>query len=235
MIPALIAAVVLAAPQGGAARYVQAAKKAEAARDFATAEQQYEKAVILQPDAELFQRLGLVRHLQNKFAEAIPAFEKSIALKPDQWGSHLFLGIDYYRTNQFGKALPHLQKALKLRPGESETRFWLAVTYLALKRYLEGLAMLEELSAAEPQNKEVLRILTQGYSDYSVALQNDVVEKHPDSAVAHQIHGQALENEGALDEALKEYRTAQSLDPKLSGVQEAIDRILAQRHPPQRR
>jgi len=76
--------------------HLEAARKAEAAQDFATAEKHYEQLVKLGAGPELWQRLGLVRHLQNNFAAAIRAFEKAVELNPNAWGSHLFLGIDCY-------------------------------------------------------------------------------------------------------------------------------------------
>jgi len=183
-----------------------------------------EKALALRPDAELFQRLGLVRHLQNKFSLAIPAFEKAVRLKPDLWGAYLFSGIDYYRTNQFPQALAALAKAGKLQPEQPEIRFWLGATHIALKHYLEGQEILEELSRRQPENLEVLRILAQSYSDYAVSLHNKVAAEHPDSAWALRVHGQALESEGFCEAALVEYRKAQSLRPDMKGIQEAITR-----------
>ena len=166
-------ALLAAAVQPGFDAHIAAAKKAEAVGDFQTSEKEYEKALAIRPDAELFQRLGLVRHLQNKFSRAIPAFDKAVHLKPDLWGAYLFLGIDYYRTNQFSQSLGALAKADKLQPEQPEVRFWLGATHIALKHYLEGQQILEELCRKQPENLEALRILAQSYSDYAVALHNN--------------------------------------------------------------
>ena len=223
---ALILALLAAAVQPGFDAHVAAAKKAESTGDFQTSEKEYEKALAILPDAELFQRLGLVRHLQNKFSLAIPAFEKAVRLKPDLWGAYLFLGIDYYRTNQFPHALAALAKAGELQPDQPEIRFWLGATHIALKNYLEGQQILEELSRRQPENLEVLRILAQSYSDSAVALHNKLAAEHPDSAWAFRVHGQALEGEGFCDAALVEYRKAQRLQPDMRDIQEAITRCL---------
>jgi tetratricopeptide (TPR) repeat protein len=206
--------------------YLRAARQAEAAGDLAGAERAYERSLALRENGEVWERLGLVRHLQNKFAQAIPAFERSIRLRTGAWASHLFLGIDYYRTNQFNRALPSLVRALELKPGEPEARYWLGVTYLALKRHLEGLEILEQLSAERKDDTELNRLLAQTYSDYGVALLNRVAEERPQSAAAYHVHGLALENEGALESALREYETARSLEPGRAGVHQAIGRIL---------
>jgi tetratricopeptide (TPR) repeat protein len=202
------------------------AREAEAARDFAGAERAYERSLALRDDGQVWERLGLVRHLQNKFAQAIPAFEKSIRLRPAAWTSHLFLGLAYYRTNQFNRALPALMRALELKPGEPEARYWLGVTHLALKSYLEGLEILEQLATEQPENTELNRLLAQTYSDNGVALLNRVAERYPQSAAAYHVHGLALETEGSLEAAVREYETARSLQPGRAGVHQAIGRIL---------
>ncbi len=206
--------------------HLEAARKAEAAQDFATAEQHYEQLVKLRAGPELWQRLGLVRHLQNNFAAAIRAFEKALELNPNAWGSHLFLGIDCYRTNQFEKALPHLQQADRLQPNHGEVRFWLGTTYLALKQDLKGLEILEEVSKEQPGNLEVVRLLAQRYSEYSVALLNDVAARYEDSPWGHLVEAQVLENEGAFEAALSAYRQALALESALEGAHAAIGHIL---------
>jgi tetratricopeptide (TPR) repeat protein len=217
----------LAALQPGFDQYLASAKKAEAAGDFHAAEKEYEKALAMRADGEIFQRLGLVRHMQNEFARAIPAFEKAIRLRPDLWGAYLFFGIDCYRTNQFPKALTALTRAAKLQPAEPEVQFWLGTTHIALKHYLDGQEILEELSKRQPENLEALRILAQSYSDYAVALHNRVAAEHPESAWAFRIHGQALESEGFCEAALAEYRKAQALKPDMEGLRESIERCQA--------
>jgi tetratricopeptide (TPR) repeat protein len=152
-------------------------------------------------------------------------WRRATRLNPRLWGAELFLGVDYYRTNQFGKALGPLLAAQKLQPEQPEVRFWLGVTHVALKHYLEGEEILEALSAEQPRNAEVLRVLAQSYSDYAVALHNRVVAEHPESAWAHCVHGQALENEGYFEAAAGEYRKAAALRPQIEGIEEDIARV----------
>jgi tetratricopeptide (TPR) repeat protein len=213
-----------AAGQAEVQARLDAAKKAELAGDFRAAEAEYVQALKLHEDWEIHQRLGLVRHLQNKFEEAIPAFAQAIRLNPAAWGAQLFLGIDYYRTNRFPEALTVLERVDKQKAGGAETRFWLGATYLALKRYLEGQEILEELSLQQPENLDVLRMLAQSYSDYAVELHNRITREHPDSAWAYRVHGEALANEGHCEAAISEYRKAQALEPGMKGLREAMTR-----------
>lgn len=215
--------------------HLAAARQAEASGDFASAETEYEKSLAVHTDANTYQRLGLVRHLQNRYAEAIPAFRYSLKLQPNQWAARLFLGMDLYRTNQFSSALTELNHADKLKPGDSEIRFWLGATHLALKQYFPGLEILEALSREQPKNIEILRILAENYAAFSATLLNGVAEKYPDTPPGMMVHGQALEFEGADGAALEVYRAINTKWPNRPGVQEAMERLKAKsssRHRP---
>lgn len=207
--------------------HLAAASKAERSGNLTSAELEYEKALALRPDAATYERLGLVRHLQNKFTEAIPAFTQSLKLQPDRWASRLFLGIDLYRTNQFEQALPELKRADKLKPNEFETRFWVGATELALKNYFPGFEILETLLQEQPKNLEVLRLLAENYAALGTKLLNNVAEKYPNSPAGMQVHAQALEFQGANEAALQVYRELRNIDPKRPGVNEAIERLKA--------
>lgn len=205
--------------------HVAAARQSESSGNFAAAENEYEKSLQLHPDADVYQRLGLVRHLQDKFAEAIPAFRNSLKLQPDQWAARLFLGIDLYRTNSFAAALEELKIADRLKPGDFETRFWVAVTQLALKEYFPGMETLETLSREQPKNLEILRILAENYAAFSAALSNEVAEKYPETPAGMLVHAHALEFEGAVEAALAVYQEIDAKWPGRPMVREAMERL----------
>src|SRR2546430_14813003 len=128
---------------------LQVARQAERAGTPPAAEKAYENELKVRPAAGTWQRLGLVRHLQNTFDAASQAFREATRLDPSLWTSHLFLGICLYRTNQFAQALSALEKAQRgaprNQPGEDELDYWLGATRIALKRPLAGLQSLERL------------------------------------------------------------------------------------------
>jgi tetratricopeptide (TPR) repeat protein len=221
----LAAVILLASVYLQADAYLQTARAAEQAGNFAEAERAYLQAISAQPNAETWQRLGLVRHMQNKFAEAIPAFQEAVRGNPKLWGAHLFLGIDFYKINQFSSALASLESAAALTQ-HNEIDFWLGATRLAMKQYLTGLQILERLHQRDPKNPETLRLLAQNYAEYSAALWNSVAEKSPDAPAGLEVHGRALEFEGASQAALEAYQQALELDPNRPGVHAAIGRLM---------
>ena len=204
---------------------LETAQKAEQSGDLPRAEAIYEKILAGGPSAEIYQRLGLVRHLQNKFSDASKAFEKALQLNPHLWTSHLFLGIDDYRMNRFTEALPHLQSVEQENPGLQETKFWLGATHLALRRYWDGFEELEAALEKDPKNVDALRLLAESYADRGTQLLNQVAEKYPDSAAGLQVQGRAFEFEGNNETALQFYRKAAAKDPTRPGLQNAITRV----------
>lgn len=224
--PLLISIGLLCGQQPGSNEDLDAAHRAELSGDLSQAESIYQKLLAIHPDAEIYQRLGLVRHLQNNFAEASRAFEEAIRLNPQLWSSHLFLGIDYYRTNRFSDALKQLETADRLHSQQAETRFWLGATQLALHHYIAGFEALEEVLQKDPANTEVLRLLAESYADYGTQLLNEIGEKHPDTAAGLEVQGRAFEFEGSYEAALVAYRKAAAKDPGRPGIREAIARVL---------
>ena len=216
----------LGARQSEANEDLDAAHRAELSGDLPRAESIYGKLLAVYPDADVYQRLGLVRHLQNKFAEASRAFEEAVRLNPQLWSSHLFLGIDYYRANRFVDALKQLETADRLHPRQRETRFWLGATQLALRNYMTGFETLETVLQEDSANTEVLRLLAESYADYGTQLLNGVGEKYPDTAAGLEVQGRAFEFEGSYEAALGAYRKAAAKDPGRPGIREAIARVL---------
>jgi tetratricopeptide (TPR) repeat protein len=223
----LLLSVVLTGQQTTSAPDLSAAHRAEQAGDFAVAETIYVQLVSHRPDAELYQRLGLVRHMQNKFSSAVEAFEQAVKLDASLWSSHLFLGIDLYRINQFDAADGHLAIANRLHPGEPEIMFWSGATKLARRDFMAGFKTLEAVLERDPSNSEVLRLLAESYASFGTSLLNEVGEKYPNSPAGLIVQGKAFEFEGAYSQALDSYRAALTLAPGCPGLRESIERVEA--------
>ena len=213
--------------QDGSTPDLAEARKAELARDFAGAEVIYARLVAERPNANLYQRLGLVRHMQNKFATASEAFEQAVRLDRSLSSSQLFLGVDLYRMDKFEAADIHLSIANRLRPNEPEILFWTGATKLARRDFFEGFEILETVLARDPGNTEVLRLLAESYATFGTSLLDEVGNKFPDSAAGLTVQGKAFEFEGAYGPALDAYRAAQALDPGRPELANAIARVVA--------
>ena len=106
--------------------HMAVAQQAQAARDYATAEQEYRTLLKMDPRfAEIHMNLGLVYQLQDRRAEAISEFKAAIKLKPALTGANFFLGVDYCKEGLWVAAIPFLKKAASQNPGQVEIWEWL--------------------------------------------------------------------------------------------------------------
>jgi tetratricopeptide (TPR) repeat protein len=189
-----------------------------------------ERALTARPTPEGWERLGLVRHLQNKFAEAVPAFEQALRLKPSLWTSHLFLGICLYRINDFGRAQAALERADKLAGktarGRDDIDYWLGAAYIANGKSLAGVRTLERLLDRNPSHADALELAVRTYAEASAAAWNEVGERYPETAAGYEVLAHALEGEGNRDGALAAFRKARELDAKRAGPGLAVGRLL---------
>lgn len=198
--------------------------------DVAAQEQFYEKRVRESPTADLWQRLGLTRHLQNRYRDAIPAFREAVRLDPNLWTAHLFLGIGLYRTNDFPASLASLENAERLAPkdhaGRDEIDYWLGASRIALKQPLRGLQHLESLLARNAGHLDAMELATQTYIELGTNLWNEVAEQTFETPQGYEIHGHALEDGGNRLGAIEAYRTSQAMNAQRSGPRLGIARIL---------
>jgi tetratricopeptide (TPR) repeat protein len=197
------------------------AQDAEKNKDYERSAGAYRKILKIQPQwALIHQSLGVVRHLQNKYPEAILSFETALKLDPKLWGSYLFLGMDYYRTNQFPRAIPALQQALQLNPemAELEVRFWLGSSFLALEQFDKAIEQFRRLVELKPRDLEAFYVLAQTYSRYSTALYKEIGDINKESAEAHRLQAEWYVSQDKLDQAIDEYQQVAGLRPQWEGV-----------------
>lgn len=217
----------IAAAQG---QKLSPAREAELKGDFPAAEEAYERELQSHPSADLWQRLGLTRHLQSKFDTAIPAFREALLLNPSLWTSRVFLGICLYRVNLFSEARSELERAEREAPpndpGRDEIDYWLGASLIAVGQPLVGLAVIERLLARRPSRLDAIELAVETYTDLGSSLWNHVAERSFESAAGYEVHGHALEAEGNVQQALEAYRRSKTVDPRRIGPGTAIGRLL---------
>lgn len=206
-----------------AERLLLRAKEAEAAKEFGRAAEFYVAYLKTHPDqAQIYQRLGLVHYLANRFSDAAPALRRALELDQRLWGSALFLGICLYRTGQFQEALAPLRQALKMKPDLPEGLFWLGSTLFVLGQIDEAVSHLEKVSGQSPVSMEADSLLVQAYRKDAEIYYQLIEDMDPDSYRAHQLQAESLAWKDRHVEAIAEYRKALDRNPKLEGADRAI-------------
>ena len=161
--------------------------------DFSTAEALLQKALAAKPgDYRAWFDLAYVYNATGHAPEAIEAYRKSIAAKPDVFESNLNLGLLLAKQGDNAEAAKHLQAATQLKPSDhpeaSLTRAWLALGRVqessAPQQALAAYAEAAKLSPKDPEPHIAAATLLTKQSDwdaaareYQAAVQSDPTSK----------------------------------------------------------
>lgn len=199
------------------------AHEAEQKHDFEAAAKIYQDHLKTHPDdAEILQRLGLVRCLANQYSAAIPPLEHALKLDPSRWGSALYLGISDYHTGRFADAVPVLQRALALKPGLAEADFWLGASLLFVDQPEAAIPHLQRASRDSQLNVQAQYFLVKAYRKAAEDHYQRISTVAPDSSLVHLVKAQLMAWKGNNKGAVWEAREALRRDPALEGAHRLI-------------
>ena len=150
-----------------------------------------------QTQAGVHANLGNLLNDQGRLDEAVDAYRRALALKPDFAEVHSNLGVTLHAQGKFDLAAASHRLALSLKPGYAAAHFNLGLSLQALARHEE---------AAESYRS-------------TLALM-------PDYAQAHSNLGAALEAQGRRDEAVASFRKALELSPSLLAARHGLVSVL---------
>jgi Flp pilus assembly protein TadD len=166
------------------------AEDALSRHDFATAEPLLKQATEKFPnDYRAWYDLGYLYNATGRRSEAIEAYRKSVAAKPDQFESNFRLGLMLAAAGD-ADAATFLNIATHLKPEQNAPQN-LAEAWLALGRIVEKNDAQQALNAFR-----------------------EAVKQDPANADAHIEAAKLLQSQGDLPGAEQEYSTATKIDPK---------------------
>jgi len=114
------------------------------ADDAQTALKEAQRAIELNPKLPAVQAwYGRVLMRLGDTEKAKVAFKNELATNPNDFESHLYLGVLLRQDKQLDEALSHLQRAIQLRPREQYARYHLAAVYAAAGKPGDALPLLE--------------------------------------------------------------------------------------------
>ena len=122
-------------------------------------------------------------------AEAVPNYERAVALRPDYADARNDLAAALLQLGRPGEALPHAQAAVRLKPADADIRYNCGNAHAANR----------QLAEAEEQYRAALRL-------------------RPDFTAAHNNLGDVLLRSGRPGEAKDEFAAALRLDPQQAGA-----------------
>ncbi|MGC2109191.1 MAG: tetratricopeptide repeat protein [Candidatus Korobacteraceae bacterium] len=178
-------------PDDSSSPEVSQAETAMQHADWPAAEVLLQKAVTAKPsDYRAWFDLGYVYNATQRIPDAIAAYRKAVAAKPDVFESNLNLGLLLAKQGGNSEAATYLKAATQLKPTANPEQ--------ALARAWQALGRVEE--ANDPP---------QALAAYAEAAKLNGKDPEPHLAAAA-----LLQKIGKLDAAASEYQAAAELDPK---------------------
>ncbi len=99
----------------------------------------------------------------GRYAEAIDAYQRAAALKPDDPDIYTQLGLVFIKAHRYQDAVPKLGRAVILQPGNHPARNLLAMALFQLKEYELAAIEAGQVRKAEPSNISATFILGSSY------------------------------------------------------------------------
>jgi len=210
----------------GADTYAAVLKKGSAAGGSGNAAGASEKRMALTPTdkLEILDSLGNILRSRKQYADAIPYYDKAIALigKPERrhWSYFYARGTSYERLKNWPAAEADLQKALSLYPDQPLILNYLGYSWIDQGRNMkEGMTYIEKAVSLKPDDGYIVDSLgwahyKQGNFKESVRYLERAVELRPDDAVLNDHLGDALWRVGREREARYQWDQSLSLKPE---------------------
>jgi tetratricopeptide (TPR) repeat protein len=179
--------------------------------------------------------LGLLEARQEHYTEAVQFYLKAMALDPAIPGLRFNLGLAYFKAGQYKDALRQFTPLLKTQPHVSDEADRLTVlmgmSHYGLGEYAAAAPYLKQAADRDARNLPLLLtlahscLLSQQYQCVLDAFHR-IVALNPDSAEAHVLAGEALDEMKEPVGAIRELRAAVAANPKEPNVHFGLGYLL---------
>jgi tetratricopeptide (TPR) repeat protein len=205
------------------AEHQQAAEKAEARDDFATAVEEYRLLTTLLPDnGQVWSNLGVALYFHSEFDKAAVVMRHAIALNRGLYPPHLFLGLSEARLSQPDAAIAELRKAVAINNADPLAHTWLGYEYAAQSNYEKAVEQLRIASRSDVHNVDIWYVLGESYLDLDKEAIRQLWRVAPDGGRIWQLAGEQYEIQGNKGAALRAYLGALKRRPDLAALKEKI-------------
>src|SRR6267378_7244385 len=195
--------------------------------DLEGARKAYEESLQLVPRrADALSNLGVVFAHLGDYSSAINNYKKAVEIDPHLYEVRLNLGIAYYQTQDCESANRELSRVISSQPGNQQAHLLNGLCLVALNRLKEATRELEAVYQADPHNLAAAYALATTYlgtGDTEKAKKlADAVFSKVDSAESYLIFGSVRLAGKEFADAIKDFRAAVSLNPRLKVRQSQV-------------
>jgi tetratricopeptide (TPR) repeat protein len=208
--------------------YLKAGTEAMHNGNNASAADAFRHALDIDPRSlSALNNLGIVLSRLGKPAEAIPLYERALAIRAADPTTKRNLAIAYFKAQRYTSAWQTLRPMTLKYPNDFQILDLAGLSLFALDRYSEAAGYLERASRLQSSDIETLDMLGKAYlrtKNYK-ALTNvfaRIMQLNPESASAHVLMATAYEQKDEIPEGIREYEAAAKSDPTFAGVHSGL-------------
>ncbi|MGD2109976.1 MAG: tetratricopeptide repeat protein [Phycisphaerae bacterium] len=210
-------------------------------RVYHTAERLWRDVAATRPNnARAFENLGTVLMVNNRIEDAIPEYQRAVALDPDFVSAQCNLANALSQTGKFEDAIRHYDEVLRVDPFHPDANINRAHALDRSGHVDEAIEAYEAAAALDPASvsPEFLArvhanlasvLANQGELDGAVVSYREAVRLNPDYALAYYWWGVVLFKQGRLDEAIARFNKTLSLEPTHAGARRRLEQALEQK------
>jgi tetratricopeptide (TPR) repeat protein len=183
----------------------------------------YQAYLALRPEhVEARSNLGAALARLGRYADAIEQYKRALALDGRNQGIRFNLAMAYYKTARIVSASKELEAVVAAQPENKNAVLLLADCNLRLGEFKRVIELLTPVERSEPDNRAVAYLLGMALiNDKQLDKGQERIERilrDGDSPEAHVMMGTTYLNVNEHDKALKEFKRAVELNPKLPSV-----------------
>ena len=167
--------------------------------------------------AEAYYNMGNARDKLRQYAEAIDAYKKAIAIKPDYAEAYCWMGFAWHWLKQYADAIAAYKKAIAIKPDYATAYSNMGFAHFYLTQYTDAIAAYKKAVAIKPdavtyyKMGNAYRYLKQ-YTDAITAYKKCVALK-PDYPYTYDYMGLSYHYLKQYTEALTAYKKAVAIKP----------------------
>ena len=163
--------------------------------------------------------LGAALARLGRYQEAIEQYSLALARDPNNYAVRFNLAVAHYKTARLVSASKELAAVVAAQPGNKNALLLLADCHLSLGEFKRVIELVAPLEAAEPENRVVAYLLGLALINDKQAERGQVlidrILRDGDSAEARVMMGTTYLMLNDHENALKEFKRARELNPKL--------------------
>jgi tetratricopeptide (TPR) repeat protein len=202
----------------------------------AEAESAWRSYLQLHPiSSEAYAHLGLLEARMEHYSQAIPLYQKALALHSTIPGLRLNLGLAFFKAGGMKEALEQFSLVMRSTPQSSPDRQRLTILvgmcHYGLGEYAKAVPYLRAAASDDAENLQLRLALAHSClwsKQYQCVLDtyHEILMLNAESAEADMLAGEALDEMKDANGAIQQFRAAAKADPKMPDVHFGLGYLL---------